>query len=913
MIRGTHYMKKALQTLLISVLIFALEGYCTQVSPQQRQNDVYNKYYDNDILIPYSTCCQTQRKGEEEMKSNKTSTEESSRSTTAQINKEEIKTDEGAEQEETVAPTPAISGEVSSPSQNIGTRKQETKSPIAGKASYTVREGDTLFSIAKRFQVSFEELKKINGLRSDRVAVGQVLEIPQKETSAQRRQVSSQEEFLQSQIKQPKAAQETASQEEIINLQNEMDIRDLIQTMSEITGQTFLLDESVKGKKVTIVTPREGFKKQNSLRLFEAILDLNGFAIVKKDGISKIIPKREIKTESLPTGVGFEYSSPSDRFVTRLIPLKNINAAEIANVLKPFVSKEGDIVAFPSSNTLIIVDTVSNLNKILKIIQNVDAETGIEFIKIKHADAADIATKLSEIFGGESVSPNVESTPAQPGVLQQQVQTRPARVPVRSPSRPGGGGQGALGLKIITDERTNSLIIIARHEDMAKIKAVIEKLDVEIEEQGIYVIRLQSATATEVVAVLSNLISGGGGAATVQPSRRRIGGTTTGGLGGVGGTGGLGGLGGLGGGTLGGQYQGGQTGTLGGLGQSAGQIQRENQGVGGTSGIAAEGVKITADPATNSIVIVGSRRDYETIKKVVDELDIRRKQVFVEAAILEVGLNNLRSLGTSLSLGFTFDTGGGFGATNLPPLPSLFGIAASPQSLVTSLGGVSGLVLGVVGKTVTINGVQIPAYSALFAALSSMNDVNVLSTPSLLTRDNEEAQITVADVIPFPTGSTVGQSGVTVQTIEREPVGILLDITPQIGEGDYLSLNIHIEVSATTTAPAGLNTAQLGIATTTRSADSSVIVKDSQTIVIGGLVQDRETVTVSKVPLLGDIPVLGYLFKFKTNQIQKVNLMILLSPKIVKDEAEMQKILEDRQRQNMILQQKGFDKPMILH
>jgi general secretion pathway protein D len=309
---------------------------------------------------------------------------------------------------------------------------------------------------------------------------------------------------------------------------------------------------------------------------------------------------------------------------------------------------------------------------------------------------------------------------------------------------------------------------------------------------------------------------------------------------------------------------------------------------------------------------VGSRRDYETIKKVIDELDIRRKQVFVEAAILEVGLDKLRALGTSFSLGFTFDSGGGFAGTNLPGLASLFGVAASPQSFATSLGGVSGLFFGVVGKTVNINGVQIPAYSALFQALSSMNDVNVLSTPSLLTRDNEEAQITVADVIPFPTGSTVGQSGVTVQTIDREPVGILLDITPQIGEGDYLSLNIHIEVSATTTPPAGLNTQQLGIATTTRSADSSVIVKDSQTIVIGGLVQDRETVNVSKVPLLGDIPILGYLFKFKTTQSQKVNLMILLSPKIVKDETEMQKILEERQRLNMILQQKGFEKPMIL-
>jgi general secretion pathway protein D len=914
-------MKKALQPFLISVLILALDGYCNRVSSQPRQDDVYNGYHINSPLILCSRC-EVLEKGQRVTKSDKKLTKEISQRTIAQNNKEGAQTSEEVEQEETVAPIPGVSKEVSPQPQNIGTGKQETRFPPRGKTSYTVKEGDTLSGIARRFRVSVEELRNANGLKSSEVAVGQVLEIPQERAFTQRGRVRSQEEFLQSQVNQPKVAQTSASQEEVINLQSEMDIRDLIQTMSEITGQTFILDESVKGKRVTIVTPREGFKKQNALRLFEAILDLNGFAVVKKDGISKVIPKRDIKTESIPTGIGLEYGSPSDKFVTRLVPLKNINAVEIANALKPLVSKEGDVIAYPSSNTLIIIDTASNLNRILKIIENIDAETRIEFVKIKHAEAADVAAKLTDIFGGESVAPSVE-TPAQPGgVFQPQVPRRPARVPTRAAPGAAGGEQGVLGLKIITDERTNSLIVIARPQDMAKIKAVIEKLDVEIEqpEQGIYVIRLQNADATEVVGVLSNLISGGGGAAApTQPTRRGVGGRTTG----------LGGLGGLGGGTLGGQYQGyqgyqgglggtllqgGQTGTLGGVGQSVGgQIQRETPSGGGISAVAAEGIRITADPATNSIIIVGSRRDYETIKKVIDELDIRRKQVYVEAAILEVSLDKLRALGTSFSLGFTIGSnGGGFAGTNLPGLPSLFGVAASPQTLATSLGGVSGLFLGVVGKTVNINGVEIPAYSALVQALSSMNDVNVLSTPSLLTRDNQEAQITVADVIPFPTGSTVAQSGVTVQTIDREPVGILLDIVPQIGEGDYLSLNIHIEVSNTTTPPAGLNTQQLGIATNTRSADSSVVVRDSQTIVIGGLVSDRETVSVSKVPLLGDIPILGYLFKFKTTQSQKVNLMIVLSPKIVKDEADMQKILEERQRQNMRLQQRGYEKPMIL-
>jgi general secretion pathway protein D len=189
-----------------------------------------------------------------------------------------------------------------------------------------------------------------------------------------------------------------------------------------------------------------------------------------------------------------------------------------------------------------------------------------------------------------------------------------------------------------------------------------------------------------------------------------------------------------------------------------------------------------------------------------------------------------------------------------------------------------------------------------------LTDVNVLSTPSIVTTDNEEAEIVVADVIPFPTGSTVGETGVTIQTIDRQPVGIRLGITPQISEGDFLNLNIHTEVSAVAPAPPGLNTAEFGIATTTRTADSAVVVKNGQTIVIGGLVQDRESVLESKVPLLGDVPFFGNLFKFKRKQSTKINLMILLTPRIIENEGDMQKILEERQKRNMLLQQNGFEK-----
>ncbi len=695
--------------------------------------------------------------------------------------------------------------------------------------------------------------------------------------------------------------------EEIVNLQSEMDIQDLIQTISEITGQNFILDETVKGKKITVIAPG-GFKKENAMRLFETILSLNGFSVVKKDGANIIVPKRDIKLTSIPTETGTSYGVSSDSFTTRLVQLKNTKADEVAAILKPLVSREGDVVVYPAMNMLIIIETVDNLNRILTIIENLDVETEIEFIKIHNADAAEVAAKLVEIFGGTATSTS-SRPPAQqaaPQGTQRQGSQRSRNLPGSEEARPAAitaqstGDSAPVGFKVITDERTNSLIVIAYPDDMAKIKAVIEILDVETDEpeEGIYVVRVLNADAEQIVAVLASLFGGSGYAGGGGYGGGVTGDNRMSRSGGLGGTTGLGGT--------GGAYGSGTA-------QARQAIER---GAIRTSGIVAETetIRVTADPSTNSLIIIGSRRDYETIKEVIKELDVRRKQVFVEAAILEVSLDKLRSFGTNLSIGFTVnDDTLGFGGTVLPGVPSLLGVAADPEASINVLGSLSGLFLGVVGEEVDPDGSgpipPIPSFSALFQALTSLTDVNVLSTPSIITTDNEPAEIIVADVIPFPTGSTVGDSGVTVQTIQREPVGIRLSITPQISEGDFLNLNILTEVSAIRDTPVqGLNTAQFGIATTTRTADSSVVVKNGQTIVIGGLVQDRESVLQNRVPVLGNIPFLGNLFKFKQRQSQKINLMILLTPRIVENELDMQRILEERQRRNMLLQERGFNR-----
>ncbi|MEW6144961.1 MAG: type II secretion system secretin GspD [Thermodesulfobacteriota bacterium] len=683
---------------------------------------------------------------------------------------------------------------------------------------------------------------------------------------------------------------------EIVNLQSEMDVQDLIQTISEITGQNFILDESVKGKKVTVIAPG-GFKKENAMKLFETILSLNGFSVVKKDGTNIIVPKRDIKITSIPTEVGTELGESSDSFITRLVQLKNIQASEAANILKPLISREGDIVVYPATNTLIIVETVDNLNRILKIIDNLDVETEIEFIKIHNADAAEVAAKLVEIFGG--TASQASSAPAQTQQSQRQSATRTRSLPgsqsrAETPAITSQttGENAAVGFKVITDERTNSLIVIAYPDDMKKIKAVIEILDVETAEpeEGIYVIRVLNADAESIVAVLASLFGGSGARTGIGADRTQ---RTSG---------------------FGTDSALGTSSTIGTGSSTARQAIERGTSSGSTVVAETDELRVTSDPSTNSIIFIGSRRDYETIKEVIEELDVRRKQVFVEAAILEVSLDKIRSFGTNLSIGFTVNGDTlGFGGTVLPGVPSLLAVEADPEASVNVLGSLSGLFLGVLGEEVDPDGSgpipPIPSFSALFQALTSLTDVNVLSTPSIITTDNEPAEIIVADVIPFPTGSTVGDSGVTVQTIQREPVGIRLSIVPQISEGDFLNLNILTEVSAIRQAPVqGLNTAQFGIATTTRTADSSVVVKNGQTIVIGGLVQDRESVIQNRVPVLGNIPVLGNLFKFKQRESQKINLMILLTPRIVENEQDMQRILEERQRRNMLLQERGFNR-----
>ncbi|MGH7900347.1 MAG: secretin N-terminal domain-containing protein, partial [Thermodesulfobacteriota bacterium] len=394
------------------------------------------------------------------------------------------------------------------------TQTPETKVQESFKTyiNYLVRKGDTLDSISKKFQLTPKDITDLNGLSENTEMIpGQFLKIPLQVKKPQVETVRRPEQkelnisptekpVVKSVIEDQEDTVSKANEEEndtvsegqkegyeaptdsratveddVVNLQTEMDLKDLIQTISELTGETFLMDDTVKGKKVTIITPQGGFKKENSLRLFETILDINGFSIVKKDGINKIIQKRDIKTESIPTEFGTSFKGSSDRFITRLVPLDNIPANEVANLLKPLISRDGDVAVYPDLNTLIIVESESNINRLLTIIENIDLKKEIQFIKIEYSDAAEVAAKLIDILGGAGSVTSSTAPAAPPARRAARGDRDNERTPQTQAVRPvSAGGQSSIpGFRVIVDERTNSLIVIAYPEDIPKINALI--------------------------------------------------------------------------------------------------------------------------------------------------------------------------------------------------------------------------------------------------------------------------------------------------------------------------------------------------------------------------------------------------------------------------------------------------------
>jgi general secretion pathway protein D len=571
---------------------------------------------------------------------------------------------------------------------------------------------------------------------------------------------------------------------------NDQELSVVIDTIASLTGKNFIYDDRVRGR-VTIVSPTKVSVEQ-AYAVFESVLQVKGFTTVEgPGGAIKVIPIREAKESSIETIRGA--TPKSDRFITRLIPLSFIDGEAITNTLKPLVSKDASMVAYAPTNTIILTDSASNIRRILDILESIDVETYREelaVLKLQHADAATMAQQVSEIYGAQ-ISGSTTPTRAR-------ARTR-GRTPTPTPDSP------LSQVRIVTDERTNSLIVLASRGDLEDIRALVQRLDVPVTGGGrIHVYYLKNADAEELAETLNALISG-------QSS-----------------------------------------------GSTAGAGQAGAQALRAAVTELSEGITVTADPGTNALVIQASQEGFSTLSEVIALLDIPRPQVLVEALIMEVDITDREELGFAGILNLTLG-GNEYRFASLPGGDDL-AERLDPDS-DSNPGDVAGAVLSKIFSTSffgTFNRVtDTTVISTAIRAAASDNRFNLVSAPHILTSDNEEAEIKIGDNIPIITSRVQSAAGVenasnlaTSVNVERQDIGVTLRVTPQISEGDNVRLEIFQEITDTNPTVQGSvgDINQVGPALSSRKIENTVVVSDGGTVVIGGLISDDYEDSVSKVP-----------------------------------------------------------------
>ncbi len=637
----------------------------------------------------------------------------------------------------------------------------------------------------------------------------------------------------------------TATGSELVQLDfNNAELNVVIDTIAKLTGKNFIYDDRVRGR-VTVVSPTR-ITVDEAYAVFESVLQVKGFTTVPTPGGAlKVIPVRDAKETSVPTDRSTRPPMNRDLFITRLIPLQYIDAESIVNTLKPLVSKDAAMAAYQPTNTVILTESASNIRRLISIIEAIDVDTYREDLAVIHLDYADATTmadQISDIYGAQ-VAGGTAPTPTRSRRAAQAAQQ--AATTASSPLK---------SVRIITDERTNSLIVLAARAQIEEVRAIARKLDVPVSGGGrVHVYYLQHADAEELAQTLNSLISG----------------TAAGGGGG------------------------------GAAGAAAGgQAQALRAVVAGL----AEGVTVTADPPTNSLVIQASQEGYAALAAVIEKLDIERPQVLVEALIMEVDITDSQDLGFNGFYRLVTDS---------------FDVAVATvtdRSTTTAAGALLGpgaaalpFIANAMRNTLDDNGdgeigpdEQGTMIQGIIRAAAKDDDANIISAPHILTSDNEEAEIRVGDNIPIISSRVQSAQGVvttpdgslaTSVNVERQDIGVTLRVTPQITEGDTLRLDIFQEITAlnpgltvATTAASG----QSGVALSNRRVENTVVVADGETVVIGGILTDDYKDNITKVPWLGDIPVLGWAFKTVERSLQKKNLLVFLTPHIVRTREDLE-------------------------
>ena len=597
-----------------------------------------------------------------------------------------------------------------------------------------------------------------------------------------------------------------------LNLKN-ADIHSLIQTVSRQSGRNFVVDPRVKAR-VTVISS----KPLNSDELYEtflSVLQVHGYSAVPSGDLIKIVP--DVNAKQGPVPAYDSNASNSDQLVTQVIKVENVPAAQLVPILRPLVPQQGHLAAYAATNTLIVTDRASNIGRLITIIDGIDRPDNdeVEVIQLRHASAAEVIRILQSL---QSRGGQIDGTP------------------------------GAV--RFAADERTNSILLSGDQTARVRMRGLIVNLDTPVPSGGnTRVIYLRYANAPDLLAILTG-VSAGQAQIGTGDDNGDVGGNTA-------------------------QAPAAPTVDANGVPVPQTNVPTASLIRRATQQTDRPNVDIQADEDTNALIITAPPDEMRSILAVIEQLDIRRAQVLVEAIIAELSANNSAQLGVNFAVDGTSE--------NRPAAYTNLGGATqqiAQQAAAIGGGGAAALSSGLslaLGRFGS-DGID---FGFLLSAIASDSDNNILSTPTLVTMDNQEAEIVVGQNVPFVTGQQLSSSNNNpFQTIERQDIGISLKVKPQINEGNNIKMDIEQEVSDVS------NTAVTGasdITTNTRRIKTTVLVEDGQTLVLGGLIDDQINDTRDKVPLLGDIPLLGSLFRYRTTNKRKRNLMVFLHPTILRD------------------------------
>jgi general secretion pathway protein D len=644
------------------------------------------------------------------------------------------------------------------------------------------------------------------------------------------------------------ASAEKRDKDWTLNLKD-VDIRVFLEQVSSITGENFVVDPDVKGKVTVIATTPMDAGAVGELLL--TVLRVNGLAAVPSGSTTRIVPLANAKLGSTPGGPG----GGGQHIVTRVLSLKNTSVDEAIKLLKPLVSQAGYMEGSEFSNALIISDYADNVNQIVKALAGLDKEgsTDVLVIPLKEAWVGNIVPLI------EAVAP-MELAEA------------------------GKGGRNRL--RVVADERSNSIIVRGDPQERQQILKLVETFDQKNSNASdIQMIRLQYADATEVATLLRGMVlnnkaaqgaamSGNGAAPGASASSASSSpaapsgapsGTPSSGLSSSGSSG---------------------TSSLGGTPASASPF-----GAQGGEDLLHTQSFVQPDVMLNALVLRAEPAMMSEIRSLIRQMDVPRSQILIEAAIVEIDADKAEQLGVQLAGGDVaapINAGttqfSGIGLPASLPLTTALNQLGNPKALALNSDGLVGAI-GLGGR-----------FNILIQALASTTGANLLSTPSIITLDNEEARIVVGQNVPFRTGEFTTQATGTVNpftTIDRQDIGVTLKVVPQILEGNLVRMNIEQEVSSI--APTTSQTAQAAdIITNKREIDTKIVAQNGQTIVLGGLIEDDTNESVSKVPFLGDLPGIGFLFRNKSQSYTKSDLFVFLRPTVLHGVRPVDDVTQER-------------------